>query len=100
MIDAAQQGSGYGKAALLLIADHVRSLPEGTELFLSYEEAQPGQFTSKICRCLWLIDDFSDRLRVMTGGAPSAEKFYESCGFVSSANTPFMAFAPIVFGVF
>jgi diamine N-acetyltransferase len=36
MIDGAFQGRGYGRAALGLIVDHVRSLPEARELLVSW----------------------------------------------------------------
>jgi diamine N-acetyltransferase len=36
MVDARYQGRGFGKRALLLVIDHVRTLPGATELWLSY----------------------------------------------------------------
>jgi diamine N-acetyltransferase len=36
MIDGGFQGSGYGRAALGLIVEHVRSLPNARELFVSW----------------------------------------------------------------
>jgi diamine N-acetyltransferase len=46
MIDAQHQGKGYGRAALDLVVDHVRGLPDATELRLSYVEgdASPRGF--------------------------------------------------------
>ena len=42
MIDAAHQGRGYGMAAMKLLIDHVRTRPNGTEMFLSYVPAEGG----------------------------------------------------------
>lgn len=39
MIDASHQGRGFGRGGLDLLVDYVRTLPGGSELFLSY---QPG----------------------------------------------------------
>eukprot|EP01051_Picozoa_sp_SAG22_P012997 SAG22_NODE_1407_length_4489_cov_3.308884_3_plen_267_part_00 len=61
MIAAEHQGKGYGRAAMLRIAEHVRALPDGTELFLSYEEEQAG-------------------------GARSAEGFYTACGYAKTGR--------------
>src|SRR5262249_23144225 len=36
------QGKGYGRAALELVIEHVRSLPDTTELLLSYEPGPGG----------------------------------------------------------
>ena len=46
MIDAAHQRHGYGRRALGLIVDHVRTLPRATELRTSYEpgEGSPAAF--------------------------------------------------------
>ena len=46
MIDARQQGKGYGRAALKLVVEHVRQMPNATELWLSYVEgdASPRDF--------------------------------------------------------
>lgn len=46
MIDAAHQGKGYGRRAIELILDHVRSLPKATEVFTSHveEPGGPGPF--------------------------------------------------------
>lgn len=52
MIDRRYQGMGFGRRALDLVVDHVRTLPGATELFLSYV---PGE------------------------GSPKT--FYEKCGF-------------------
>ena len=41
MVDAAQQGRGYGRAAMALVIDHVRSLPGATELLVSWVP-EPG----------------------------------------------------------
>ena len=41
MIDAAFQGHGYGRAALALIVDHVRTLPNATRLLVSWVP-EPG----------------------------------------------------------
>ena len=49
MIAAEHQGKGYGKAALGLVVEHVRSRPNATELRCSYVpgEAGPGAFYAK-----------------------------------------------------
>jgi diamine N-acetyltransferase len=46
MIDAEHQGRGYGRAALDLLVEHVRSRPGATELFSSYVPGDrgPGRF--------------------------------------------------------
>jgi len=46
MIGAAHQGRGYGRAALLLVIDHVRTLPGATELKLSFvpKDGNPRPF--------------------------------------------------------
>ena len=46
MIDARYQGRGYGRAALALVVDHVRTLPGATELLVSWvpEPGGPGPF--------------------------------------------------------
>ena len=46
MIDARYQRSGYGRAALDLVVEHVRGLPNATELRSSYVEGEeaPGDF--------------------------------------------------------
>jgi diamine N-acetyltransferase len=46
MIDARYQGRGYGRAALALVVDHVRSLPRATELLVSWvpEDGGPEPF--------------------------------------------------------
>ena len=41
MVDAARQGRGYGRAAMALVIDHVRSLPGATELLVSWVP-EPG----------------------------------------------------------
>ena len=41
MVDARYQGRGYGRAALALVVDHVRSLPGATELLVSWVP-EPG----------------------------------------------------------
>ncbi len=50
MIDAAQQGKGYGRKALELVIDFVRTQPDARQLFLSYVPAQdgPGAFYQKL----------------------------------------------------
>ena len=42
MIDEAHQGKGYGKRALGLVHDYVRTRPGGTQIFLSYVPAEGG----------------------------------------------------------
>lgn len=42
MIDARYQGRGYGRAALALVADHVRGLPGATELLTSWDPGPDG----------------------------------------------------------
>ena len=42
MIDARYQGQGYGRAALDLVIDHVRTLPGATELLVSWVPAPGG----------------------------------------------------------
>jgi len=42
MIDARHQGKGYGRAAIRLLLDHVRSLPGATELRTSWVAAPGG----------------------------------------------------------
>jgi diamine N-acetyltransferase len=42
MIDAEHQGRGYGRAALDLLVDYVRSRPGATELFSSYVPGDDG----------------------------------------------------------
>jgi diamine N-acetyltransferase len=42
MIDERYQGRGYGRAALALIVDHVRTLPGATELYVSWVPAPGG----------------------------------------------------------
>ena len=46
MIDARHQGQGYGREAIRLLLDHVRSLPGATELKTSWVSAPngPGPF--------------------------------------------------------
>ena len=46
MIDTGFQGRGYGRSAIKLLADHVRSLPRATELLVSWvpEDGGPGPF--------------------------------------------------------
>ena len=46
MIDARYQGRGYGREAIRLLADHVRTLPRATDLFVSYvpDEGGPEPF--------------------------------------------------------
>lgn len=50
MIDKNQQGHGYGRQALLKIIEHVRGLPNATQLFLSYvpEEGNASPFYRKL----------------------------------------------------
>ena len=42
MIDAAHQGRGHGKRALDLLVEYVRTLPNATELFVSYAPGPHG----------------------------------------------------------
>ena len=42
MIDARYQGRGYGRAALALVVDHVRTLPGATELLVSWVPTPGG----------------------------------------------------------
>lgn len=37
MIDAAQQGRGYGRAAMRLLIERMRALPGCTQIYISYE---------------------------------------------------------------
>ena len=50
MIDASQQGKGYGYAAMELLIDYVKGLPGATELFLSYVpgEGSPEGFYARL----------------------------------------------------
>jgi diamine N-acetyltransferase len=50
MIDAAQQGKGYGRRALELVCEHVRGRPGGTVLYLSCVpgDGGPGPFYEKL----------------------------------------------------
>jgi diamine N-acetyltransferase len=57
MIDAAHQGKGYGRQALLLVIAHVRARPTATALELSFVPAEGGP-----------------------------EPFYESMGFVRTGE--------------
>lgn len=42
MVDARYQGRGYGRAALALVIDHVRGLPNATELLVSWDPGPDG----------------------------------------------------------
>jgi diamine N-acetyltransferase len=42
MIDARYQGMGFGRRALELLIDHVRTRPNATELFTSVHQAEGG----------------------------------------------------------
>lgn len=42
MIAAGAQGHGYGRAAVRLVVDHVRTLPRATELLVSWVPADGG----------------------------------------------------------
>jgi diamine N-acetyltransferase len=42
MIAAGAQGRGYGRAAVHLLVDHVRTLPGATELLVSWVPADGG----------------------------------------------------------
>lgn len=42
MIDARYQGRGYGRAVLALVVDHVRALPDATELLVSWDPGPDG----------------------------------------------------------
>ena len=61
MIDAEHQGNGYGKRAMELLIEHVRTRPNATELFLSYvpHPKGPEHFYAKL--------GFSDTGRVHDG---------------------------------
>jgi diamine N-acetyltransferase len=50
MIDARYQKLGFGRQALLLLIDHVKTRPNATELFLSYvpKETGPKGFYEKL----------------------------------------------------
>lgn len=50
MIDEKFQGNGYGLAALKLVIEYVKSLPESTEFILSYvpKEGNPKGFYEKL----------------------------------------------------
>lgn len=50
MIGAEHQGKGFGRAALQLVVDHVRTLPGATELLLSHVpgEGHPGPFYERL----------------------------------------------------
>jgi diamine N-acetyltransferase len=50
MIDARYQKLGFGRQALQLLIDHVKTRPNATELFLSYvpKETGPKQFYEKL----------------------------------------------------
>ena len=50
MIDTEHQGRGYGKAAMKLLIEHVRTRPKATELFLSYvpHPQGPEHFYAKL----------------------------------------------------
>ena len=50
MIDHRQQGKGYGKHALKLVIEHVRTLPEATALELSYHPGpgEPAPFYARL----------------------------------------------------
>lgn len=42
MVDARYQGRGYGRAAMSRLVDHVRTLPNATEVLVSYVPADGG----------------------------------------------------------
>ena len=42
MIDERQQGQGFGRAAMALLIDHVRTRPNATELAVSWVPGEPG----------------------------------------------------------
>lgn len=44
MIDRHHQRQGYGRAAMELLIDHVRMLPDATELFLSHVPGPHGPY--------------------------------------------------------
>jgi diamine N-acetyltransferase len=50
MIDAKYQGKGYGKEAMKLIIDHVKSRPKAKEFLLSHSESDgnAGGFYQKL----------------------------------------------------
>lgn len=50
MVDARYQGMGFGRRAMELVIDHVRTRPNATEMFLSYvpKETGPRDFYQKL----------------------------------------------------
>jgi diamine N-acetyltransferase len=42
MIEAAYQGRGYGREAMRLVIEHVRTLPRATELLVAWVPAEGG----------------------------------------------------------
>ncbi len=50
MVDAAHQGKGYGRRAVELLVEHVRTRPGATELFTSHvkKEGNAGKFYRKL----------------------------------------------------
>jgi diamine N-acetyltransferase len=50
MIDASQQGKGYGREAIKLLVQHVATRPNATALFVSYvpSEGGPALFYQKL----------------------------------------------------
>jgi len=50
MVDAARQGKGYGRRAVELVVEHVRTRPGATELFTSHvkKEGNAGKFYRKL----------------------------------------------------
>ena len=50
MIDRRYKGMGFGRRAMALVIEYVRTLPNATELFLSYVPAAggPGPFYEKL----------------------------------------------------
>ena len=50
MIDAAHQGKGYGRRAVELLVEHVRTRPGATELYTSHvkKEGNAGKFYRKL----------------------------------------------------
>lgn len=61
MIDAAHQGTGFGRRAIALVVDHVRTRPAARELLVSYH---PGPHSP---RDFYLKQGFRDTGRVEDG---------------------------------
>ncbi len=63
MIDAKYQGKGYGKEAMKLIINHVKSRPKANELFLSHSKSNgnAGEFYKK-CGFEYIGKEIDDEL--------------------------------------